>query len=83
MMKCPVCSVAELVHDTRDISYPFKGETTLIPDVTGDFCPACDEVVLRKEDGDRYSELIGLFQRKVNIKPLSSSFPQQRESTHD
>ena len=65
-MKCPVCGGAELVHDTRDVSYLYKGETTLIPDVTGDFCPACDEVVLRKEDGDRYSELIGLFQRQVN-----------------
>lgn len=65
-MKCPLCGSAELVHDTRDVPYLYKGETTLIPDVTGDFCPACDEVVLRKEDGDRYSEMIGLFQRQVN-----------------
>jgi HTH-type transcriptional regulator / antitoxin MqsA len=34
-MKCPVCGSAELVHDTRDIRYLYKRETTLIPEVTG------------------------------------------------
>jgi HTH-type transcriptional regulator/antitoxin MqsA len=65
-MKCPVCGAAELIHDTRDIPYAYKGESTLIPAVTGEFCPACDEVVLNREHGDRYSELVGAFQRQVN-----------------
>ena len=65
-MKCPCCGAAELIHDTRDQPYTYKGETTTIPSVTGDFCPACGEVVLNREDGDRYSGLIGLFQRQVN-----------------
>lgn len=65
-MKCPVCGAAELIHDTRDLSYTYKGETSLIPSVTGDFCPACDEVVLNREHGNHYSELVGLFQRQVN-----------------
>ena len=65
-MKCPVCGAAELIHDTRDLSYTYKGETSLIPSVTGDFCPACGEVVLNREHGNRYSELVGLFQRQVN-----------------
>ena len=65
-MKCPACGAAELIHDTRDMPYTYKGETTTIPAVTGDFCPACGEVVLDREHGDRYSELIGLFQRQVN-----------------
>ena len=34
--------------------------------MTGDFCPACGEVVLNREHGDRYSELLGQFQRQVN-----------------
>ena len=46
--------------------YTYKGENTTIPAVTGDFCPACDEVVLNREHGDRYSEMVGLFQRQVN-----------------
>ena len=65
-MKCPCCGAAELIHDTRDQPYTYKGETTTIPSVTGDFCPACGEVVMNREDGDRYSGLIGLFQRQVN-----------------
>ena len=36
-MKCPVCGAAELIHDTRDLPYTYKGETTVIPAVTGDF----------------------------------------------
>ena len=37
-MKCPVCGAAELIHDTRDLPYTYKGETTVIAAVTGDFC---------------------------------------------
>ena len=65
-MKCPVCGAAELIQDTRDLPYTYKGEATIIPAVTGDVCPACDEVVLNREHGDRYSELLGAFQRQVN-----------------
>ena len=65
-MECASCGAAELIHDTRDIHYVYKGETTSIPAVTGDFCPACGEIFLDRENGDRYSELIGLFQRQVN-----------------
>ncbi len=65
-MKCPCCGAAELIHDTRDMSYTYKGENTTILAVMGDFCPACSEVVLNREQGDRYSEMIGLFQRQVN-----------------
>ena len=65
-MKCPVCGAAELMQDTRDLPYNYKGEVTVIPAVTGEFCPACDEVLLNREQGDRYSELLGTFQRQVN-----------------
>ncbi len=65
-MKCPVCGAAELMQDTRDLPYTYKGEVTVIPTVTGEFCPACDEVLLNREQGDRYSELLGAFQRQVN-----------------
>ena len=65
-MKCPCCRAAELIHDTRDMPYIYKGKTTTIPAVTGDFCLACGEVVLNREHGDRYSELLGQFQRLVD-----------------
>ncbi len=73
-MKCPVCGSAELVHDTRDIPHIYKGETTVIPAVTGDFCSSCGEVILDKEHGDRLSQLMGIFQRQVNASIVDPSF---------
>ena len=51
-----------------------KGESTTIPAVTGDFCPACGEVILNREHGDRYSELLGQFQRQVNAAYVDPDF---------
>ena len=49
-MKCPACAIAELVRDTRDLPYTYKHESTIIPDVEGDFCSACGEVVLSAKE---------------------------------
>jgi HTH-type transcriptional regulator / antitoxin MqsA len=65
-MKCPSYGAAKLIHDTRDVPYTYKSVHTTIPSVTGDFCPACLEIVLNREHGDRYSDLIRAFQRQVN-----------------
>lgn len=65
-MQCPCCAAAELVHDTRDMPYTYQGENTTLAAITGDFCPACGEVVLNREHGDRYSNLVGAFHRQVN-----------------
>lgn len=76
-MKCPVCGEAELIHDTRDVPYIYKGESTIIPAVAGDYCPACNEIVLNREHGDRYSELVGAFQRQVNSAFVDPSYIAQ------
>ena len=73
-MKCPCCGAAELIHDTRDQTYTYKGESTVIPDVTGDFCPACAEVILDRQQGDRYSAAIGAFQKQVNASIVDPGF---------
>jgi len=73
-MKCPVCGAAELVRDTRDVGYTYKGDTAVIPQVTGDYCPACAEMVLDQEQGDRYSDLVGAFQRQVNAASVDPKF---------
>jgi HTH-type transcriptional regulator / antitoxin MqsA len=65
-MKCPCCGAAKLVQDTRNIAYVYKGEATTISAVTGDYCPTCNEVILNREQGDRYSELVGRFQKQIN-----------------
>lgn len=64
-MKCPACGAAHLVRDTRDVTCTYMGRSTVIPAVAGDFCPACGEVILKQEQGDRYAELVGLFQQQV------------------
>ena len=73
-MKCPSCGAAKLVHDTRDLRFSYKGESTSIPGVTGDFCPACNEAVLDRENGDRYSELTGMFRRQINAAFVSPDY---------
>ena len=65
-MKCPCCGAAELIYDTRDLPYTYKGKTAIIPMFTGSFCPACCAVILNRGHGDHYSELVGLFQRQTN-----------------
>lgn len=73
-MKCPTCAAAELVHDTRDIPYIYKGEATLIPAVTGDFCPACDESILAAEESRRTMALMLEFNKQVNASIVDPDF---------
>jgi HTH-type transcriptional regulator/antitoxin MqsA len=73
-MKCPVCGAAELVHDTRDVPYTYKGETTVIPSVTGDFCPACAEAILEMPEADRYDKAVHTFNKQVNASIVDPSF---------
>lgn len=64
-MKCPVCGGAELVHDTRDLPYIYKGETTILSGVTGEFCPACNESVLDANESRRIMDLMLDFDKEV------------------
>jgi HTH-type transcriptional regulator/antitoxin MqsA len=64
-MKCPLCAAAELVRDTRDISYTYKGGTTVIPAVTGDFCPACGESIHDAAESARMSALMLEFNHAI------------------
>ena len=73
-MKCPVCGVAELVRDTRDMPYTYKGESTVIPALTGDYCPACAEVVLEMEEAERFGQQIREFNKQVNAAIVDPQF---------
>ena len=73
-MKCPICAKAELVHDTRDIPYTYKGESTAIPEVAGDFCPACGEAVLDASESVRASGLMLEFNKQVNASIVDPEF---------
>jgi HTH-type transcriptional regulator/antitoxin MqsA len=73
-MKCPVCGAVELIHDTRDIPYTYKGETTSIPAVSGDFCPACAESVLDATESDRVMREMRAFSKQVNAAIVDPKF---------
>lgn len=73
-MKCPTCSLAELVHDTRDMPYIYKGETTIIPAVTGEFCPACNESILDMKESQRTTTLMLAFNKQVNAAIVDPDF---------
>jgi HTH-type transcriptional regulator/antitoxin MqsA len=73
-MKCPVCCAAELIHDTRDLPYTYKGETTIIVAVTGDFCPACAESILDATESDRVMREMRAFSRQVNAAIVDPVF---------
>ena len=73
-MKCPSCSATELLHDTRDMPYTYKGESTLIPAVTGDFCPACDESILNAVESRRTMNFMLDFNKQVNASIVDPGF---------
>ncbi len=73
-MKCPSCMMAKLVHDTRDMPYSYKNESTIIPAVTGDFCPACGETVLDITESERVSKAMLDFNKQVNASIVEPCF---------
>lgn len=73
-MKCPCCGAAEQVHDTRDRPYTYKGESTIIPAVTGEYCPACGEVVLDRDESERIGALMLGFNKEVNATIVDPGF---------
>ncbi|MEA9976662.1 MULTISPECIES: type II toxin-antitoxin system MqsA family antitoxin [unclassified Pseudomonas] len=73
-MKCPVCGAAELIHDTRDLPYTYKDESTVITAVTGDFCPACAESILDATESDRVMREMRQFSKQVNAAIVDPAF---------
>ena len=73
-MKCPVCGAAELIQDTRDLPYTYKGEATMIASVTGDFCPACAESILGAAESDRVMREMHTFNKQVNASIVDPEF---------
>ena len=73
-MKCPSCAASELLHDTRDMPYTYKGESTLIPTVTGDFCPACNESILNAVESRRTMNFMLDFNKQVNASIVDPGF---------
>ncbi|MFA7336667.1 MAG: type II TA system antitoxin MqsA family protein [Candidatus Obscuribacterales bacterium] len=80
-MKCVSCGKAELVSDTRDVSYTYKGETTTIQDVSGDYCPVCNESLHNAKESKYLNAAMLAFAKQVNgasVKPEFISETRKR-----
>lgn len=73
-MICLSCGEAELVTDTRDIPYTYKGETVWIEAVTGEFCPACHEAIFDAAESQRVSRAMLAFNKQVNAAIVNPDF---------
>ncbi|WP_157267812.1 type II toxin-antitoxin system MqsA family antitoxin [Azohydromonas aeria] len=73
-MQCPNCGQAALVHDTRDLPYAYKGESTVLPQVTGEFCTACGESILDAAESRRTMDLMLAFNKQVNASSVDPEF---------
>jgi HTH-type transcriptional regulator / antitoxin MqsA len=73
-MKCPVCGEVELIRDTRDLPYTYKGESTIIAAVTGDFCSACAESILDVSESNRVMHEMRTFAKQVNAAIVDPNF---------
>lgn len=73
-MRCLICVAAELVRDTRDLPYTYKGETTTIPAVASNYCPACGESVLDTSESARVSTAMSAFNRQINASIVDPAF---------
>jgi len=73
-VKCPACGAAKLVRETRSLPYTYKGEAIAIPNVKGEFCPACGEVVLDAAESQRVSSAMLEFNKHVNSAMVDTVF---------
>jgi HTH-type transcriptional regulator/antitoxin MqsA len=73
-MKCPICGANKLVHDTRDMLYTYKAQQTVFPQVTGDYCGACEESILDFAETKRTMALMLAFNKQVNLSLEDTSF---------
>ncbi len=69
-MKCPTCGTGKLIAATRDMPYTYKGESTLIKAVKGQYCdnPKCKEVVMEMGESVRTSREMLEFNKTVNAR---------------
>ena len=73
-MKCPNCANADLVRDTRDMPYTYKGETTVFGQIAGDYCPACGEGVFDAATSRAISAEMKAFGKQVNAAIVDPAF---------
>lgn len=72
-MKCPECG-HEMSIQTKDIPYTYKGESTLVKDVEGKYCPNCQEFILSGDETQRVSDTLIAFNKRINSAIIDPCF---------
>ena len=65
LVYCHSCGIGFLVADTRDWVYRWEGYETIIPSVTGLFCPACGDVFTQGNHTSRLEGLQTAFRKEM------------------
>lgn len=73
-MKCPNCGAADLMRETRDLPYTYKGGSTVIAEVVGDFCPACGEGLFDAQTSRKISAEMRAFGKQINAGIVDPAF---------
>ena len=73
-MRCPNCGAVELVQDTRNVPYVYKGEATTFEHISGDFCPSCGEGVFDAATSRALSVEMKAFGKQVNGAIVDPTF---------
>ena len=73
-MKCPICGREGMEVVTKDFPYTYKGETIVIKNVTGEYCPSCDDMILGGEDLQRVSDESMTLVKRVNATVIDPSY---------
>lgn len=61
-------------HPKKFVIAAYKGETTTIAAITGDFCPACAEVILDSAQADSYGAAVRAFNKEINAAIVDPEF---------
>jgi HTH-type transcriptional regulator / antitoxin MqsA len=73
-MKCPNCGSAQLLQDKRDMTFTYKGETTILPGLAGDYCPSCGDGIFDAECSQIISAKMKAFCKQVNTRSVDPAF---------
>lgn len=65
-MHCVACGNAQMVREIRDVLYTYKGQSTTIPKVSGEYCPVCKESLHNAEESEYLSAAMLAFTKEVN-----------------
>ena len=69
-MKCPVCGTGNMVCESRNLDYTYRGKSTTILQ-SGNFCDSCGEGIFSSDGSDKYLTEVNLFRTRVDAEPLA------------